>query len=387
MSDPKLPRIADTAIQPPRAEERGSAAEAPIGAPQSEERGRVAGAPGGASQAEPAGVGADPVQPSAPSPTAGAEVRMPRSPLFTPRVWDAPESAAAGDANRSGPGSAPHATAARSAPAPAQQPGGAEPSPGVETRHPSQRQQPASAPPEATSLEERLRPRGPLAPLGMSDRGRFIIATLIGMVLAVGVHIAIVLALPHFAENDAFSRLRSTIEAGNAVPIAPPGRADTWVPLPDPAAAVAACAYDLRDGPVRISAKTGTLVQSLSFHARGGGVYFAVTDRAAVRGELDLVVMTRRQLDEALAAEDEAEPTRDVRIVAPRPEGFVIVRALAPSPSLRPQAEEAARSVACTIEGDEEAVQPPPAPPVQTAPPPAPQPSRPAAPPSTPNRR
>jgi uncharacterized membrane protein len=229
----------------------------------------------------------------------------------------------------------------------------------------------------------------------MSDRGRFIVATLFGIVLALGVHIAIVLALPRFAENDAFSRLRSTMEAGNAVPIAAPGGTDTWVPLPDPAAAVAACAYDLREGPVRIAAKTGALFQSLSFHARGGGVYFAVTDRAAVRGELDLVVMTRRQLDEALAAEDEADPTRDVRIVAPRPEGFVIVRVLAPSPSLRSQAEEAARTVACTIEGDDEPAAAPPAPAAPAAAPPAPpppaspppQPARPAGPTSPPARR
>ena len=55
-------------------------------------------------------------------------------------------------------------------------------------------------------------------------------------------------------------------------------------------------------------------------------MFFAVTDRAAVRGELELVVMTRRQLDEALASEDEDEPSRDVRIVAPRGEGLVIVR-------------------------------------------------------------
>ena len=101
---------------------------------------------------------------------------------------------------------------------------------------------------------------------------------------------------------------------------------------------------------MRISAQTGSLFQSLSFHARGGGVFFAITDRAAVRGALDLVVMTRRQLDEALAAEDQDEPSRDVRIVAPQREGFVVVRALAALPSLREEAEAAAKSVSCTID-------------------------------------
>ncbi len=298
-----------------------------------------------------------------------ADVRLPRiSPLITARAWNARET----EANGGG----------ASGPAPADQAVGA-------SGPPPAKDAPAR-PRDVPSLEERLKPRGPLAPVGMSDRGRFIVATLFGMVLAVGVHIAIVLAMPRFAEHDAFSRLRSTMESGNAVPIATAGGANTWMPQPDPAAVVAACAYDLRDGPVRVSAKTGTLFQSLSFHSRGGGVYFAVTDRAAVRGELDLVVMTRRQLDEALAAEDESEPTRDVRIIAPRPEGFAIIRVLAPAPSLRSQAEEAAKAVSCTIESDQADEPGPPAPASPPPPPPPAQPQvnrPPAAAPAAPPRR
>jgi uncharacterized membrane protein len=113
---------------------------------------------------------------------------------------------------------------------------------------------------------------------------------------------------------------------------------------------VAACGYNLDEGPVRISARTGPLFQSLSFHARAGGIFFAVTDRAAIRGSLDLVIMTRQQLDEALAREDEDDPTRDVRIISPSREGLVIVRVLAGLPSQRLEAEAAASSVSCTID-------------------------------------
>jgi uncharacterized membrane protein len=185
----------------------------------------------------------------------------------------------------------------------------------------------------------------------MSDRTKFLFATLCGLVLAGIVHITAVLAMPWLSERDAFSRLRATMTADRSELIAPPTpTGDTWLPHPDPALAVAACAYNLDEGPVRISAKTGALFQSLSFHARGGGVFFAITDRAAIRSALDLVVMTRRQLDEALATEDQDEPSRDVRIVAPQREGFVVVRALAARPSLREEAEMAAKSVSCTID-------------------------------------
>ena len=184
----------------------------------------------------------------------------------------------------------------------------------------------------------------------MSERSRFLLATLCGLVLAAAVHIAIILAVPRFAEQDPFSRLQDTMAAENAQLVSAPGGGPTWMPQPDPAVAVAACAFDLQDGPVRVSTRTGPLFQSISLHAKGGGVFYALTDRAAVRGELELVVMTRRQLDEALAQDDESDPSRDVRIVAPRRQGLVIVRVAAPLRSLRAQAEEAAKTVSCVID-------------------------------------
>ncbi len=186
----------------------------------------------------------------------------------------------------------------------------------------------------------------------MRGFGRFLIATLCGLVIAAGVHIVGILAAPYLAEQDAFAKVRSTLTADKAQIVSAPGGENTWLPRPDPAVAVAACAFDLRNGPMRISAQTGSLPLSFSFHKESGGVFFAVTDRAAVRGELEIVAMTPRQLDEARAAEDENAPSRDVRIVSPDPQGFVIVRVAAPSPSLRPQAEEAAKAVSCTAEQD-----------------------------------
>jgi uncharacterized membrane protein len=184
----------------------------------------------------------------------------------------------------------------------------------------------------------------------MRLRSRLLLATLVGLVLAAGVHIAVILAAPRFAEKDAFGKILPSLAADRAQIISAPGGADTWLPLPDPAMAVSACAFDLRDGPMRVAAATGSHFLSFSFHTKTGGVFFAVTDRAAVRGELEIVVMTARQLDEARAAEDENDPSRDVRIVAPEQQGFVVVRVAAPLQSLRGQAEAAAKAVACTVD-------------------------------------
>ncbi len=188
---------------------------------------------------------------------------------------------------------------------------------------------------------------------------RFAYATLCGLTLAGLVHVATVLAIPLLSETDALSRARASENLDHPQPIytvattTNPAPAEAWLPIPDPAVAVGVCAYDLADGPLRVSARTGPLMLTLAAHGRRGAFY-AVTDQAAVRGALDLVILTRAQYDEALANDDENEPSRDVRIVAPDRQGFVVVRALAGLPSQRAAANAAVQAVACSIDSQSE---------------------------------
>ena len=189
----------------------------------------------------------------------------------------------------------------------------------------------------------------------MSGRARLLLATASGLVIAAIVHLATVLAIPALSRTDALSRSRGTLSADQAVlahalsPQGGPqgGAAPSWLSAADPDVAVAVCAYNLDEGPMRVTARTGTLFQSISVHSRAGAFY-AITDQAAVRGAIDLVVMTRRQFDEVLAQSDDV--SRDLRVVAPAREGYVVVRVLAALPSQRAQADEAARGVACTLD-------------------------------------
>ncbi|MCF4129213.1 DUF1254 domain-containing protein [Methylobacterium sp. SyP6R] len=193
----------------------------------------------------------------------------------------------------------------------------------------------------------------------MTPLGRFVLATLCGLVLAGLVHVATVLAIPYLAAGDAVARSRATLSNDTSVLVhaaevgGPAEPAEGWLPLPDPAVAVGVCAYDLDDGPVRITAETGPLLETIALHGRSGA-YYAITDQAALRGTVELVIMTKRQFDEALASADEDERNRDVRIIAPNRQGFVSVRVLAALPSQQAQANEAARSVSCTIDGPDE---------------------------------
>ena len=186
----------------------------------------------------------------------------------------------------------------------------------------------------------------------MSLRARLVLATLTGLVLSGIVHLAAVLMIPRLGERDAVSRLAVTMSSDRSELLTATQEGGRWLPSPDPAVAVAACAYDLGEGPVRVAARTGSMFESIAFHAKGGAVFFAVTDRAATRGSLSLVVMTRQQLDDALAEEDEAETSRDVRIVSPTAQGMVVVRTLAALPSLKAEAEAAAQAVTCTVDAE-----------------------------------
>lgn len=189
----------------------------------------------------------------------------------------------------------------------------------------------------------------------MSRRSRFLLATACGLVLAGIAHIATVLAIPYLAEGDAFSRAQGSEAldhpqmvhtlATQAEPAPPKG----WLPVPDPTVSVGVCAYDLDDGPMRVSAKTGSLALSIAIHGRNGAFY-AVNDQAALRGVLELVVMTRAQYEEDLAEEDEDKVNRDVRVVAPETKGFAVVRAVAGLPSQNGAANAAVEAVSCTID-------------------------------------
>jgi uncharacterized membrane protein len=187
----------------------------------------------------------------------------------------------------------------------------------------------------------------------MKKTSRFILATVIGLLLGGIAHIISILAAPYLAEQDAFTRLSSTLDADQAVIISGVKGGETWLPRPDPAVAVAACAFDLAEGPMRIKTKVAPMFEAIALHGKRSGIFFALTDRAAVRGDIELVIMTQRQLDEARAADDDAGSAQpEVRVVAPDVEGSVVVRVAAALPSLKEQAEAQAKALTCSIDVD-----------------------------------
>ena len=158
--------------------------------------------------------------------------------------------------------------------------------------------------------------------------------------IAVAVHIVAVLAAPDAASRDAWSRLKG--EAPELSVRMLDGAGVAGAAAADPALALAACHFDLSNGPVVVRARTADGFFSLGFRRRDGSVFWAVTERAAVRGMLEVVLGTPSQIEARAEEDDEDNPSGEVRVEAPVTRGFVVFRALAP----RPSAQESVRALA-----------------------------------------
>jgi uncharacterized membrane protein len=164
------------------------------------------------------------------------------------------------------------------------------------------------------------------------------------------VHLVSVLLMPTVAPRDAYARI---VEATGAAPsgkfIVLPPAAPGAEPLPfeDPAFAEGVCVYDLSKGLLRVATTAdGEDFLALSFHARAGRIYHAITDRSAIKGKIDIVIGDERQIDALQSASEEAPP-QEVRLTAPTKRGFVLVRSFAKRPSDRARAQARLASVNC----------------------------------------
>ena len=163
------------------------------------------------------------------------------------------------------------------------------------------------------------------------------------------VHIASVLMMPQVAENDAYAQLGGSTSGISLLPD-PADRQS--MPFQDPAAVLAVCRFDLDAGQTRIRAIAGDGLVTFSFHDRTGRIFYSSTDRAALRGRVDILVLDAQQLDTLEATDPEDQAPQELRLVPPTRTGFVLIRSLADRPGVRPAAMKAAQAVSCAPERD-----------------------------------
>ncbi len=159
-------------------------------------------------------------------------------------------------------------------------------------------------------------------------------------------HIVSILAMPRLAPKDSYARVAAIapLFTTTALP-------DAAAPFDDPALAQAACRFDLSRGPARLRAALAPEELTLfSFYSRYGDIFYSMTDRAATRGKLEVLVLTRAQLDRVEEEDSEDELPQELRVVSPTLEGFVLFRSLAERPSERDDAKRRVASIGCGLD-------------------------------------
>ncbi len=173
---------------------------------------------------------------------------------------------------------------------------------------------------------------------------RFLLWSLAGVLIGILAHILSVIALPRLSTQAGFQRVAS-IARMDGFTIVPADR--TPLPLPDPAIIAAFCRYNLGDGPLKLHVRVATGFVSISFYTSAGLNYYALTDRAAADGVIDINLYTAAQLAQVRANEGPDQPGAP-RLQAPQERGLVVLRALIPESGEKAEVEKLLAAATCT---------------------------------------
>jgi uncharacterized membrane protein len=175
---------------------------------------------------------------------------------------------------------------------------------------------------------------------------RWLLWLLSGVLLGGIVHLVTVLILPRTATQDAYSRLIAIAPVNTVTAVPQPTSQSELMPYMDPAFATAVCRYDLKNGPLKLTAPVSPAYTSVSFYTRHGVAYYAINDRAAGRRVIELDLMTSAQRSDL--PEDEDVTAADRLIVeSPTTTGLIVLRALAPEPGLMTLARNVLANARC----------------------------------------
>ena len=173
------------------------------------------------------------------------------------------------------------------------------------------------------------------------------------VVLVAGLtHFCAVLILPDVASKDAFHLLLPHGVTNKMTLLSAPRPGDNIIPFRDPTTVQGICFFDLAKTPVRIRTKTeeGRLL-TLSFRTPEGRVFYSMTDRAALRGTIDIHLLTPDQLEEVEDSDDDdAGLPAELRLKAPTSTGLIVATALVARPSEAEDAKRRIEGVTCTPE-------------------------------------
>jgi uncharacterized membrane protein len=161
------------------------------------------------------------------------------------------------------------------------------------------------------------------------------------VVVALVTHLVVIAATPRVVMSVAMGRIEERAGGTNVWLHAERVTPQTQeVVRSSPDLAYSACAWDLSEGPVRISAPAWDAYFSLSLYDNRTGNFFVANDRDTGRG-VDVLLATQDQAADLTS-------TGGLRIVAaPSTTGIALLRYLAPTQSAFVRADTVRRSAVC----------------------------------------
>lgn len=162
------------------------------------------------------------------------------------------------------------------------------------------------------------------------------------LVVALVVHLVVIAATPRVVMSVATHRIEDRAGGANVWLHAERVTPQTQqVVRSSPDLAYSACAWDLSEGPVRISAPAWDDYFSVSLYDSRSDNFFVANGRDTGGDGVDLLLATRDQ------AADLASTDGLLTVVSPGTTGIALLRYLAPTPSAFARADELRRSAVC----------------------------------------
>ena len=172
-----------------------------------------------------------------------------------------------------------------------------------------------------------------------------LLAIAIGLVGAAIVHIVVILALPMWTGKDAWTRVTALGATNRFYSLANEPNT-TGLFNDDPHIRSAVCRFDITDGPVRIVASGNVPIWTMSVYDSSSDESYSMNDRSAIGVGVNVAFVTPAQMLQLRRVMPQTLE-QAVLVELPRPEGYVVLRAVSPLPSQEPAARAFLANAAC----------------------------------------
>ncbi|MFN0262859.1 hypothetical protein ACKTEK_03175 [Tepidamorphus sp. 3E244] len=166
------------------------------------------------------------------------------------------------------------------------------------------------------------------------------------LLLGAAIHITVILWIPRLAPASALSLLYDVAPEGRVALLEDVEESERRPPFLDPYLPIGICRINLEQGPHRITADLQSPYWAFSIHRENGAYFYGLTHSAAIEGRLSIELRDPGQTRE-LTVDPEAAPSDVVQVSLPFTRGYIIIRALAQTPSMRVGVIEALKQTTC----------------------------------------